>query len=457
MRRVELGNDAAPLARIRLKAGERKDHLEIRLPLNRNRAIEGRVLDPSGRPLANASVWATTLGNRSVGLLSSKTPGTGIFHIGSILTTCAAALSTEEIHELSVHAWCENYEPGRVDGVAVGTKGLEVVLILERRGRIACRLYDAHTGDTISEAEVYLLHTDTAWGESRPNIHVKGQISSRKGATKDPSGRFILEEIPAGLASLLVNTEQYGALAKDDIAVVAGETTEVSIPLETCGLVCARVPDSEKLSEEGWWLTSGPIQIGAAHGELPLKDLRERVKAEIPCSLDEPTSKTHQHIHLAPGRYDLRMSLSCYNLDDRVETPGSAYIRGTAIVHTVPIVVESDSVTAVELEMSDLATQYGSLEVIVGQDWALGSRLEIMPEEYGTHSGETMSNGPNGRFRQGEFLTSRYPSPYQYFPLVPRGDYTVAYFPPSERTTPSEPSIEHVTVSAGETAQVVID
>lgn len=227
-------------ASVEFAAGDdRRPAGELRLVLERSRPIVGRVTDRGGRPIAEATVTATSLdpggeealpaGQSDAAPLGARTGADGRFR----LERQPAAR-----FELGVEREGFAAARRRFVSVAAGAGPIDagdVVLVLSStlRGRVVDGV-----GRPVLGAEIHLDRAEAgpAARSSRPR---------RPAALSDDRGRFLLDGLVAGEQVTLV-VEAAGCLARSLRGVPVGGDDEVTVALRRTAALAGRVVDGEE-------------------------------------------------------------------------------------------------------------------------------------------------------------------------------------------------------------------
>lgn len=439
-RSMPLGNDEYPLMEVALREGEWKENVEIRLPLAVGAHVGGIVVDQKGRPIEGAEVYLLTSSGRVVGLMSGKTPASGVFCVDHMISGPPESLA---LVNLRVQAECKGYERASVDGVAVGARDVRVTMMAEQRGSIAVRLHDAQSKETIRKAKVELDEIVTAWGD----VHSRYEAPKRD--KPDWTGWFRFDDLPAGTTNIIVTVPQWGVKRIENVVIEANKATELEVPLEGPGAICLRVV---RPSHDEHWAVS-PTKLLCAG--IPSADSSENITHDITmgegvgpvgrqlaCHVTEPAKQWHRNYLLAPGDYTVDVELVA------VSQGGGAERYNISIVRHLKVTVWSGELTKVEIPVGNPESE-GSVEV------EASSPIPIILFS-GDNSGlwhDSVLDVEGMRNRQ-EFQQSGQPAIKHRFPFVSPGVYTVAGFDWNIR---GEPRVKSITVTSGQTTAVTFD
>jgi len=446
-----LGSSSNPLSVVSLREGEWKDNLTVVLPLDPARTIEGVVVDERGTPLSGAELWAIIPGAGGVGQMSSPTPDSGHFRVDHILLTVPLRPNVQ-IDKVTLCAACEGYEPLQMSNIPVGSRGLRLEMQRERRGRVEILLRDADSGDIIRNAKVSLWRTETAWGENRRNAEFYENHAKGAGTRRSWTGWFIIDDVPAGEAELFIESEAYGALQESGIQVRDGKTTKIELELRAAGLLCAHVEEEDYV--EGWQVVPNGIRCGPAgrhERDDPLNIERgenELLKTDLQCGIGQSNKRYHRDWVLSPGEYDVQVSFILFPL-----TPGSQQdLHGVTCVRTIRAVVEPGLVTDVPIEI-DMEGAEGTINVCLPAGLEQPVRLLLVRGEYDGFLKRAAI--ADALVRLDEYYDSTQDTPVHTIPFVVPGEYTVVCVP--RNALHGEPWTQHVSVTAGETAEVHLE
>lgn len=444
---LALGDESHPLTAVTLLEGEWKENVELRVTLDDQRFVEGRVVDPEGNPVAGAQVWAYVADHAGVGVSPPKTPETGAFRIERILLTHPQISETEAISQVIIAANKEGYEPGIKPDVAVGAKGVEVVLQPERRGTLVCHLYDAQSGSNISGAEVYLTASDTEWGEYRNNMSAGLQVSQKRGAVAGWFGKYTIENVPAGKATILINADGYGTAEKGGFVIKTGETTGAEVPLEAAGLLCVHVlPPAQKIEGLGFWCRE--LDVKTSYPDVNLgRNLQGRLHSELRCSVEETVPNAHKDFVLAPGEYRLQIALA-FPPDD--QDLYNSVPSVTVWYHNETVTVEAGKVSSIVYDVPEQLRNSGRVEVTLPSDSQTSGPM-LVSGEYNGFLEKSPVERWYGYWDPAYRLQPLLSGNLCTFDVVPSGHYTFVYYPYWSKLSFGKPIIQTVTVSPGET------
>jgi hypothetical protein len=182
--------------------------------LDRGVEVRGRVLAPSGEPVAGAEVWLT----RSAGFVDGRTvtvsAADGSFSIAGVVPG-----------ERFVGARDARFAPSESIAIAAPEPNpLELELVLaEPAGAVAGFVHDAY-GVAVERASVVIVASDT-------NDASRTGDASRSGTRTDRDGRFALAGLPVGPSWLEVGARgRLSTFARVDVQ--SGERAELDLELE---------------------------------------------------------------------------------------------------------------------------------------------------------------------------------------------------------------------------------
>ncbi len=470
------GDPFHPLATVKLAEGEWKTNIKVVVQMDDNRVVEGRVIDLNGVPVVGANVWAVA-GELCVGIADKKTTSMGSFQISSILPEYSRNMMVaEEITHVILKAEKKGYEPGESDEVPVGAKNVDLLLQRERLGTIACHLYDAHSGDDIGDAEIYLKQTTTEWGEQRLNKTLYQQVVEKKGVkARWSDGKYILSNIPIGSASILVCSESYGIYEKSGIVVNADTTTNVEIPLEAAGLLCVQVlPPPKKIDGYRFWCRG--IDLCMESSPSVSKVLQEKGRSHLSCRIEKGNAddylvfapeyngkdagakqarqmllgNMHRDFVVSPGewRFKIAMAFTPESLED-VNTPVTVWeCKKTATVKT-------NCVTSVVFDVQEHLDTSGNLEVKLPADRDTQYSIRLVSGKYSPFTEEDSIQSFQAQWRNAEWeLKGLIVGDYCSFDFIPDGDYTLIYYPYISKLTFETPLTIPLTVASGVSKEI---
>jgi hypothetical protein len=440
-----LGSRENPLTVVALSRGEWKENTRITVPLDSRRCIDGVVLGEEGEPLSGAEVWAIVPGGAGVAQAPETTPDSGVFRLRHILPHLPV-LPDQEVTHVTVCASREGYEPVQLEEVAVGTQGVEVRMMEERRGSVHVRLFDAVSGEHVLRAAVYMWRSDTAWGASRVNRDFFAKRGEGVGANLEAGGWFVFNDLPAGSADLVIEAEEYGFRQEQGIPVVEGEVTRREIALKAAGVLCAHMDAPGAI--DGWSIHPGSIAVwpaGVREGDHPLNVYSEgESNNKAACAVEEEDRRKHRDFTLAPGAYDVQWTVHYVSA---LTDPGAGcqYVRST---RTLEAVVEPGSITQVTL--NDFGENGARLIVELPENLPRLPRVELMQGE-GVEERVALPAEPSVRsdrdsYANGQTIDTQHFQSMREFPFVAPGHYSVVVRMPGS----DQEWIREVTLASGE-------
>lgn len=447
-----LGDKSHPLMTLSLLDGEWKKDVLIQLPLDPARSVEGQVLDIHGKPVVGVQVWAEIANDLGVGVSPSLTSESGLFKVERILTTHMYLPAGEEISQVSLCAQKEGYEPAFIPYIPIGAKDVKVILGPERMGAIACHIYDALTGEPVSNARLYLLCSITEQGEYKKNRDLGVQMKNAPGELYEGDGWYTLERVPAGSATIIAAGNGYGTLEKHGIPVNAGETTRVEMPWSAAGLLCVHVVRKPE-PQNGWRLFVCQISVQSDWPGI-VNSFHESERTSLKCNVTEPI--THRDFYLQPGEYRLLISHSTehfeQDLSARIEDRRPYEWRQYTTVK-----VESGKITSYEFDFGAATKHTGSVETDVREDWTDASRLVLISGKYDGFLERSVEESEAAQWTLDNYLVPALIQDRWVFPFLPPGEYTLVYYPYLSTLTLSKPLTKEVTVTAGSSQQITLE
>ena len=456
--------DEGPLAVVQLAPGERRDGLELILPWSQKSAVSGRTVDENGKPVPGATVWAAydPMSLRPVGLAADKTDPSGAFRIPYVTQNRPSnALG----NGLTLVAECPEYERVYLVDVAEGSANNTIVLPPARRGKIEGEVLDKSTGQPIRGAGVYMTGVKTDWGD-----YLFGELGylGKPERKTDSEGRFSIDDLQTGIASLLVYRQDYGIASRKGIVVTKNEVTPVTLLLERAGTIEITIDYVDNLegSKAYCYLTYWSADQGEETDGLALRrDMLDALEGK-PGQTPEMVEEGVHAMVLSPGAYHVAAAVwplpKSYDVlrshrvawhdivlvkpgettDITVEIGGNAVVQGYVdfpgadtvdprAVNLAVYLVGQDDVSALE-EVADPFDLGGG-----GSDTRWQARL---PSELGYH-------------QQTWVMNSSY-----LFPGVPPGSYSlVVVSTPKQKGEPNQIlARKHIEVTEDATAVVDI-
>jgi len=199
---IEMWSSANELMRVELSRGEARTGLTIVFGDRGGLAIEGRVIDTSGNPIAKAHVH-----------YFGPTQGSGYSgEDGSYRITGLA----DDIYKLS--ALHQDYSSSGTRLIRAGSENIEIVL--QGRASVEGRVVRADTGEPVREFELFLL----IGGATK----VTPRLFMNRQSVRDPEGRFS-RTVPAGTVTLTARAP--GLAPSFQVLSLAEHETETDIEL----------------------------------------------------------------------------------------------------------------------------------------------------------------------------------------------------------------------------------
>lgn len=436
------GSYDSPLMRLQIRGGEWRENVIVEVPLDPRRAIEGIVVDEKGAPVAGATVLLP-----GMGAASDTTLADGRFRIEGILTHHPR--SDEEVHYVAVRAECEGYEPAELRDVPVGTRTVRITLPRRRRGVIAVLLTDADTGDKITNAEVFWWQSEAIWGETLTNQSVYVPSEAIK-AMKTWTGWFMVEDVPAGKADLLIVAQGYGIRQESGIAVHDGETTEAEIALKAAGLLCVR---GLPVEASGWLLAASHALVwpeAEYARDHPAAKFQPQVNCPLDCGHADADAHFHKDFCLSPGNYEV-MSVATLVRGSDNGRPAEYVSWNRTASHTV----RAGAITYATVRYGNGG--YGAVVLRGLPQWTDKSALYLLRGPYSgflelppAQRGEAFAGIP-------EFQRTAAKNGEAVFPIVAPGQYTLVFSSYVGVDHVAAPALKEVRVRAGETAAVTLE
>lgn len=257
--------------RIHLQPGDHLTDVRLVLPSGSEYEIAGRVQTADGRPVAGARVWTGSGGmsrNRAVlGLAAMCTDKDGQFYVDAVADNIIGPDNSFPKNAFDLYCEAEGFEPGYAPGVPWGTQAIVITLIPEQRGAIAGVVVDSVSGKPVSGAFVEAWQVDTEWGERR-RIDYEPECAQQS----DEQGAFVLQNVPAGSASLVVAHPEYGMTVLKGVArVEAGREVPVSVGLDPPGTLEIHVKTGSgvELNPNVYNLQAVPLDVLPLEEDLP--------------------------------------------------------------------------------------------------------------------------------------------------------------------------------------------
>jgi protocatechuate 3,4-dioxygenase beta subunit len=201
--------------------------------------VEGRVVEPGGSPVAEASVRASRPSSEIFGEWPSsvETMGSERVTSGSDGSFRIGAIRAGQVVELKAEK--EGYVDGSASGVRAPTEE-PVDLVLRPAATVAGRVVDSR-GRPVPEAEVR-----TSFRARLPNMGFFGRVMA------DERGAFVLSGVPPGLVALEAAAAGYQPSPPVTLELEPGERREgVEVVLELGAVVTGRVLSPDGFPLEG--------------------------------------------------------------------------------------------------------------------------------------------------------------------------------------------------------------
>jgi protocatechuate 3,4-dioxygenase beta subunit len=203
----------------------------VDIQLEAGGAIEGRVVDETKHPLARVEITAfldvAVEGDRAdrIGREIRRFRQAGMAGSASARSDAAGRFKLENLPEgsFSILARAEGFDPAEVEGVRPGQPLGDI--ILARYGAIEGTVTSAATGAPVAAFQVRLVPGEEErerWDFSRVGVPRRFD---------EPSGQFLLENVPAGSYTLHVTAEGL-APAVEKAEVWPGRVLELGVVLE---------------------------------------------------------------------------------------------------------------------------------------------------------------------------------------------------------------------------------
>jgi hypothetical protein len=289
-----------------LEEGREITNVRVVVP-SAKRAVRGTVRDEKGQPIAGAKLGMFN------GMANAETlsGGDGAFALtrirpNGIPMSVSLLKSLHETH-FPLRVDHPDYEPLSM-GVVVGNDGVGIKLHERRRGRISGTVMDARTNKPIPVSKVWVGEVVTDYGEKR-------LVSMLGSADMCIAGRFVRNDIPAGVATLWASAKGYGMARVSPVQVRGNEeTADIKILLEPEGVVQVR-PNLAAYPPRGT-----KINYVCAYKEG--EDSGDSYEAE------KQEDGTYR-LGLVPGRYEVIMSV--HTLWDKENSRSASICHGAVV------------------------------------------------------------------------------------------------------------------------------
>ncbi len=205
-------------------------------------AIEGRVADPDGRPVAGAAVTVHAQREGLMGLGARPGPQ-GRVETGADGRFVVADLLPDQPLTLAIAK--EGYGTEAIGSVRPAADPIAVVL--RPAGRLSGRVVDSQ-GDAIAGAHV------TAHPDHRSMASASGAMMQQfrpTWAKSDADGRFLIEGVEPGTLTVSARAETYQQVMLSGVELEPGTEREIEIVLEAGAVVEGRVTTADGLPVVG--------------------------------------------------------------------------------------------------------------------------------------------------------------------------------------------------------------
>ena len=331
---------------ITLVPGQQRKGVELVVDWDAARFVEGVVVSESGAPVSNANVWAE-VGGRVAAYATDPAGTEGQFRIEYI----PARVRGIAADTVTVVGTCPDYERAALNDVPVGSRGIEVVLPSARRGVITGVVLDDATRKPVEKSKVVLREVRCEWGETRRD---NAGYAALSGDGDTDKGRFHIEDIPAGVATLVAYAPKYGVSLVGDIVVRAGEETDVELLLSRAGtLEYTLVPLGNSVDIPMDWCA---LCVGPAGGQPAGRFIGPDTYSNFlgkEWDYSAPPDLSGE-MDLAPGAYD-----GVLFVQTRQSRQVEGYVTCEYAWYHVPLEVASGRTTEVEAAFGGTASVLG--------------------------------------------------------------------------------------------------
>lgn len=239
---------------------------ELRIELDRGRALHGFVVDGGGNGIANAAIALGMAGaepDRPPSRLGQPTRSrsNGAFELRAADTEVA-----------TVAAWSPEHGPC----VAEVEVGAPIELRIERRGAIAGRLVDDHGQPLAGSRIVASPHRSSIAGHHgtdplRAAALLAAWPTAERVVTTDAQGNFTLSRVPAGDWQLQARGPSHLPVRPRPVAVRPGETNRITLQGDRGRTLTVRVQDPD-----GRPLAGAEVALFHAADPTPLRNADDR-------------------------------------------------------------------------------------------------------------------------------------------------------------------------------------
>jgi hypothetical protein len=208
---------------VAVRAGHTNPALNFSLP--RAGSVSGRVVDPSGAPVAGARVWVQYRGEAQTWRLAEEIGGEPADALGNFTIPIVA-----QGRPFVLHAESDKWLPSSSQNMMIRTPDLQgVLLLLSSRGSsVAGRILDS-SGRPVAGADVQLRAIRANSGSPGPDS-IAFSRSMNRHAISQADGSYSCEGIPAG--QVVVTARQQNQRAAAEAATVSGTLTSLDLSLQ---------------------------------------------------------------------------------------------------------------------------------------------------------------------------------------------------------------------------------
>jgi protocatechuate 3,4-dioxygenase beta subunit len=298
----------APLILPSVEVAEKDLRIDLgTLTLRKAIVLDGRVIDPEGKPVAGAKIVAGTLFRHMTDRLFTHEEMKGMAEPGAAVTDAEGRFRIGEIlpgERFNLYVKRSGYVGATLGGIrATGDRPLEVVLRPE--ATVAGRVLD-EAGEPVPNATVRLL----------PEVRRIGFEDFQGTTSTGPDGRFLLRELDAGPVRLVAAAKGRGT-AELDLTLGAGqELKDLAVTLRTEGPTLeGRVFDGRGLPLAGASVSVLPVlplpEGGSAttdeNGSFRIEGLLLG-EAKVFVSRPQDFRHVHRQVRIQPGRNEVELT-----------------------------------------------------------------------------------------------------------------------------------------------------